>query len=340
MQQPDIFLPHRITFQWHITDRCNYRCAHCYQKDYTDGGRTLPEMIHILDQFTEFAQRIPKTSHRHNAHINFTGGEPFSRPDFLELLAETAARKCFSFGILSNGLLMPAPELLVLQKLKPSFIQISLEGDRATNDSIRGAGSYDDITHSMRVYEKLGIPVVVSFTANAKNYLEFPKVVKIAKELKATKVWTDRYLPMGAGDLLSLNTPQTREYFADLHAQTNTLWYKKHSKTVVSSNRALQFLAAGGQPYRCSAGETLLAILPNGDVLPCRRLPIVVGNMFGENLWDLYQTHATLLELRKPDATDEACATCYYKRTCKGGLKCLAFAQTGDFTARDPNCWL
>lgn len=23
-------------FQWHITDKCNLRCAHCYQENYTD----------------------------------------------------------------------------------------------------------------------------------------------------------------------------------------------------------------------------------------------------------------------------------------------------------------
>ncbi len=22
-------------FQWHITDRCNLRCTHCYQEDYS-----------------------------------------------------------------------------------------------------------------------------------------------------------------------------------------------------------------------------------------------------------------------------------------------------------------
>ena len=34
-------LPNYITFQWHLTDQCNFRCKHCYQTDYTNNGESL-----------------------------------------------------------------------------------------------------------------------------------------------------------------------------------------------------------------------------------------------------------------------------------------------------------
>jgi len=36
-------------------------------------------------------------------------------------------------------------------------------------------------------------------TANAPNYQQFPKIVKIAKKLKVDKIWSDRFIPEGNG---------------------------------------------------------------------------------------------------------------------------------------------
>ena len=44
-------------------------------------------------------------------------------------------------------------------------------------------------------------------------------------------------------------------------------------------NRALQFLEGDGRPYRCTAGESLLILMPSGDLYPCRRMPIPLGNV-------------------------------------------------------------
>ena len=50
--------------------------------------------------------------------------------------------------------------------------------------------------------------------------------------------------------------------------------------TMVSNGRALQFC---GDPcaeiYRCSAGGNLLILLADGSLMPCRRLPVIIGNI-------------------------------------------------------------
>lgn len=53
-------------------------------------------------------------------------------------------------------------------------------------------------------------------------------------------------------------------------------------------HRALQFMVGGGEPYHCSAGDTPITILPNGDVLPCRRMPVIAGNLFNQPLQEIY----------------------------------------------------
>ena len=44
--------------------------------------------------------------------------------------------------------------------------------------------------------------------------------------------------------------------------------------------------------------ETVIIVMPNGDVLPCRRLPIVVGNLMEQTLFEIYYSSELLWRLR------------------------------------------
>jgi len=331
--------PQRMTFQWHLTDQCNYRCKHCYQDSYTYAGVSFEVQLQLLEQMKDFVRKASEVNENFVAHINFTGGEPFIRTNFLDLLKAARESKLFSFGILSNGFLLEPDKLQELKTLKPSFIQISLEGNERVNDSIRGRGSYSEILEAIKAYHRLKIPVMISFTANAENYKQFPAVVKIARRLKVYKVWTDRYLPSSENDPLEMTTEQAKELFNIILHEQNKSKFHIFSNTQISANRALQFLVMGGKPYKCSAGESLLTILPNGDLLPCRRLPIKVGNLLETSLLELYQTNFILNDLRKP-LTPSECAACYYNESCNGGLKCLSYIKYHHYVQKDPNCWL
>jgi len=336
----NFLLPNRFTFQWHLTDQCNYRCIHCYQTDYSHNGFTFNQLLSYYNKIEEFVLHFKSKNNNFVSHINFTGGEPFLKSELLNLLQLVNSRRVFSFGILSNGFLISDEKLQELKKLRPRFIQLSLEGNEKINDSIRGNGTFLQVLNSIKVYKKLKIPILISFTANSKNYESFPDVVKIARKYKVSKVWTDRYLPNSSDDDLCLSTEQTKKFFSIIGATKNRNLFNRFSKTEVSSNRALQFLINGGQPYQCSAGKSLLTIMPNGDVLPCRRLPIKIGNLDSCDLMDVFQNNSLLQSIRNSDNTDKECMNCFYKRTCNGGLKCLSFAKYGDYNRKDPNCWI
>jgi radical SAM protein with 4Fe4S-binding SPASM domain len=109
--------------------------------------------------------------------------------------------------------------------------------------------------------------------------------------------------------------------------------------TEVALHRALQFLVADGKPYRCQAGDSLIAVLPNGDLVPCRRMPVVVGNLLRAPLRDLYDQSPFLRALRDPERVSVGCEGCFYARLCRGGLKCLSYALFGDPFQADPGCW-
>ena len=105
-------------------------------------------------------------------------------------------------------------------------------------------------------------------------------------------------------------------------------------------HRALQFLIGGGRPYHCTAGDTLITVQPNGDLYPCRRMPIRVGNIMEIPLIKLYYESDLFRALRDKTRISNGCKNCFYSKLCRGGLKCLSYAITGDPFKPDPGCWI
>lgn len=336
----------RLRMQWHITDRCNLRCRHCYQESFTTEDLPFQALMNILGQYRELLKEwnIRENHTRARGHINVTGGEPFVRKDFFELLKVFHKnRDEFTYGILTNGTLLSRESVERLKELEPSFVQVSLEGGEETHDQIRGKGSFRKTLEGIRVLISRGIETLVSFTAHRENYREFPHVVKTARKLKVDRVWSDRLIPCGGGagmkDMV-LSPEQTREFFYIMKECAQGNFFTRTDKTRVEMNRGLQFLVAGGRPYSCAAGDTIFTITAEGELLPCRRMPIPSGNLLGKKkLGELYFENEFFKKLRDKQITSAGCRDCIYVNLCRGGLRCLAYAMTGDPFNTDPGCW-
>ncbi|MCC6274425.1 MAG: radical SAM protein, partial [Leptospiraceae bacterium] len=151
----DDYVPDNFTLQWHITDTCNFRCSHCYQDNYSSRGETLENWKEILHQFLALVSIWRTKNPGIKIHINVTGGEPFTHPDFFSLLELFHAnKKKFSYGILSNGSLLNSEKSNRLKSLEPGFVQVSLEGGKKANDKIRGNGSFEKIRKGIRNLKK------------------------------------------------------------------------------------------------------------------------------------------------------------------------------------------
>lgn len=334
--------PDSLLVQWHLTDRCNLRCRHCYG-DATVSDLKSSELTSILTQIRTLITvlRRRKGGRRFPAHINVTGGEPFLRDDFFPLLESFhALRDEFSFAILSNGSLINPPVAGELQRLRPGFVQLSLDGEEKTHDAIRGTGDFARVLQGVTTLSRAKIPVLLSFTAQRSNYQEFGAVAELGRHLGVKRVWADRFLPLGGAEQERdqvLTPEETREFFENI--RDARCKGGKNSRTEIAMHRALQFLVGGGRPYRCQAGSALITILASGDLCPCRRLPLSAGNLLTSNLVTLYDASPLFQQLRNP-ATLQGCVGCLYERVCGGGLNCLGYALTGELRQRDPGCWL
>lgn len=332
--------PKRLLLQWHITNQCNLRCSHCYQDDYRKRSLEFHHLLGILDQYEILLAALGKNGKKISSQINITGGEPFIRNDFLQLLKEIQKRD-IPFAILTNGTLIDRETAHFLKALSPKYIQLSLEGTQARHDAIRGSGNHLRVIETLKLLKKTGIQTMVSFTAHRYNFREFPGVADQCRLCGVTRLWSDRLIPLGAavgGDMETLSPDETSEFFRIMAAESGKQRFMR--KGGITMHRALQFLVTGGSSYRCSAGHELITVMPDGTVFPCRRLPISAGNLFRSSLTKIYLESKILQDLRDPARVVKGCETCIHAGECGGGLRCLAYALTGDPYRADPGCWL
>lgn len=325
----------RFVLQWHLSENCNLKCLHCYQENHKPIQLKYEQLVEIYNQFKFLLKKINM-----KGHINITGGEPLCNPHLFKLLDLIKDDKdLITFSILTNGTLITEEIAKKIKSYDPYYVQVSLEGGKKTNDYIRGKGTYKSIANGIVNLRKNSIFTSISFTATNLNYKEFPKVVKYSRKYGVNNVWSDRYIPLGDSEDkdLALDFNQTREYLEIMNNERNKLMKVKNNQTTISMYRALQFQMTNDFAYGCTAGDTLLTVMENGDLVPCRRMPVVVGNLFENDMYHLYKNNDFLKELRKKKIPDE-CSECEHSEMCHGGLKCLTYALYKDLNHKDYGC--
>lgn len=329
-------VPARMLLQWHLSDVCNLRCTHCYQTAFDSQPFGLSDWLRFLEDYVVFlngdGMRPPM-----RGHINVTGGEPLALRDFPALLdAFVLHQQVCTFAILSNGTLIDHRMATRLRRWGPKFVQVSIDGNPATHDRIRGEGSHAKAVAGIRALRAEGIPVLIAFTAQPGNYREFADVARLGRELGVRRVWTDRVIPppgpLAAGQ--SLSREQTVEYL-QIIARAR-MEGGRRSQTEIAAQRALQFLEGGSAIYRCTAGESLITVMPDGTLYPCRRLPIPAGNVYQTSLGRLYR--GDVLQAVRTRREFSGCEKCGFVPLCQGGLRCLAWAVHGRLDQADPGC--
>ncbi len=316
--------------QWHILHRCNLHCTHCYQEDY---AAELPfsSLKTLYEQYLAFC-----SAYNFKGHINLTGGEPLLSEHLYPLL-DLLQQSGTTFGILTNGTCITAETAAHLKSYSNlRFVQVSIDGTRATHDSVRGRGNYDRACQGMQHLRREGIQTMAAFTCHQRNYHELRDVIRQMRRQGIDRFWADRLVPIGGSKEDILTNEQFREILQILTREHN----RKHlfSHTDVHLNRAMQFQEGGNCYYHCAAGTTLLTLLADGTLLPCRRLPIPLGNCLETDMQTLYAESELIAELRR-EKIPEDCMRCPKAYLCRGGAKCLTYAVTGSLSARDLNCY-
>lgn len=171
--------------QWELTCRCNLKCVMCYTDPFNTPERirkelTTEEILRILDQLQEAGC----------LELCLTGGEPLSRPDFMELYDE-AHRRGFLLTIFTNGTLITERVADRWAVARPKSVEISLHGvssevfDRVTQVS-------ESLKRCLKGIELLlarKIPLVLKTVGLTVNQEEVLAVKRYADSLGPGVTW-------------------------------------------------------------------------------------------------------------------------------------------------------
>lgn len=328
-----------------VTQGCNLKCEHCYA---AAGARlenelTMDEVKRILDELKKLGA----------IRIFFTGGEPFLRKDFVEILKYAESRK-FAIYLSTNGTLITENSIKPLKDLNLKVFQVSIDGLEKTHDLIRGVpGSFSKAISALKLAKRnlKNTEIALAFTLMKKNADEVKKLLDLAIQIEIDIFALIPLFPVGRSTKIFDLAPEEKwKVFSDICQFYQT----KKSNSKQSGPTRLSILTSQGaipeslrktkygRGFVCTF-PNILGINANGGVFPCDgligRQEFLLGNIRENSLRNTWN-HPLMKKLRavKPSDLKGVCKECRFSKFCVGGCRAHAFFEYGDFYAPDPLC--
>jgi len=319
-----------ICLTWELTYACNLACVHCLSSSGRRDPRELTarEARGVVDELADMKV----------FYVNIGGGEPMLRADFFDLVAYAVERKV-GVKFSTNGTRLDGSSARRLAAMDYVDVQISIDGaDAATNDAVRGEGSFLAARTAMDRLASAGFGAFkISVVMTRHNIGQVDSLMGLAQHYGAQLRLT-RLRPSGRG----VDSWDALHPTAD---QQRTLYRWLLERPDVLTGDSFFHLSALGEPLDglnlCGAGRVVCLIDPVGDVYAC---PFVIDKEFhAGNVRDeggfgaVWRTSTLFAQLREPQSAG-ACASCGSFDACRGGCMAAKFFTGLPLDGPDPEC--
>ena len=290
---------------------CNQNCVHCCLGSHAKKGLRL-------DQYRQLFVQLAQAG---TFFVILTGGEPFTRPDFLDIV-KAARKQRLSVTIFTNGtLLIPS----IISELKALYVQevhVSIySANPEIHDSITGMpGSFQTSTDNIQrmLDEGIGVRIKCPLMNRTADGLE--KLKRLARDLGVMIQFTNVITAKNNGDSSTHQLRLTKEQLGSLLADGEAFPYARepvHFKDNMD----------------CAPCDTVFnggAIDPCGNVYPCNQWQVKGGNVLETPFLEIWRNAPEFVELRNMRLRHlKQCGTCDLFEFCS---RCpgLAMLEDGD----------
>ncbi|MFP3559160.1 radical SAM protein [Paraburkholderia sp. SIMBA_049] len=321
-------------FYFVLTERCNLTCSHCI-RDSSPWRSEAGEYSMIIDAIGQIAKNYPESL------ILLSGGEPTIHRQFKEILG-FSLRTGLDVNLNTNGTtsFFSVANLGGLTDTGRLSVQVSLDGDERTHDSIRGPGSFAKALRSIQRLTERGITCCVSTTVVDSDFLErADQFIQSLDEFGLAHIAIKRATYAGrAAAGVALGTGEWNRHVYRLREmpwKTRLRMSPMYDFNKLDSipDAALAQLELPQASVNCGAGTAKVYIYGNGDVCPCtcfKDRPM--GNLYEKSLSDILATPPHF------EVKSETCSTCRYFALCRGGCLGSGYQTTGELGTPDPRC--
>ena len=261
-----------------LTRKCNQNCEFCYAVDEQDRELSLKEWKSIVDQLEK-----AKTM-----YLNFTGGEVFTRKDFLKILEYASNR--FIIKILSNGSSFNENIIQQLKNLNINKMSITILGSNSkTHDFHTGLkGSFNKLMSNLKLLKKYNITTQLKTLITKYNYKEYSSIKSIADFFNFEHFVDPFIVFSNDGSSNPLSFKLTQDQFLEFCKESKINLFEKID---LDKEKLLR-------SYPCNAGVIACTILPNGEVCPCTKFPLKLGNLRKQDFIDIWRNSFELKKIR------------------------------------------
>ncbi len=288
-QAPAGALAAPLVAQISVTRDCNLACKFCYAELQTHRGErtmTTAEVKDVIDMLWQNGV----------IYLEWAGGEPLLRDDFVELL-RYAYERDFKQSIITNGTHF-TDEFLELAARCLKNLQISIDDVGEHYDAVKGGPFWRILRNNIRRALDAGVPAVASVVlteANVSRLEEIAELIWRSGFSNARLCWQ-----VAVGEAKTQSLLSYRELVMGSVPRIRALQrqYLKKGLTIHSVQEQRAGHGKGFLPREfllCSAGRTRLQIEWNGDAYACPLLKYEefhAGNILRDGLQAVWSSPA------------------------------------------------
>ena len=339
-------IPLNGTFE--VTPLCNMNCRMCYVRM----DREQQEAIAPLRTAEEWLELGRTAKERGMTYLLLTGGEPFLRPDFRQIM-QGLHRMGFVLSINSNGTMIDEKTVEWLKETPPIRINITLYGasDETYGRHCRNPQGFTQVTKAIRLLKEAGILVKLNCSVTPYNAEDLEQIFAFAEKEELVVQATSYMFPplrrdaskVGWNDQFSAEESARQEAWINVY-QNGREAYLKHMESeemaslsgdieedcmpVEEGNGDGDSYGKEGERIRCRAGKCSFWVTWDGRFLPCGMLP-------GENALNVFeagfdaaweQAKAEAAAIRLP----VRCSTCSLKDKCRA-CAAMVYTESGNY---------
>lgn len=315
------------------TADCNFRCIYCYEKDVIKPEYMTVEVEEKIIELVE--NRANSIS---NLSICWYGGEPLMNMGSIERLSRKFIEICekhnisYSASAITNGSLLTRENVILLNELKVTYLQVTLDGSKITHDRrrpfVNGTGTFDSIINNMIENKDILPQINLRINVDKANIELSKEVHDILKDNDLLGIAYPHY-----GKVTDLND----SYSASLCYESREYSEKAfefYSKTVNESNFMNRYPTRSSNV--CSAdsiGSYIIAA--DGRLYKCLenigKVELCIGSLSEESKNKANVNHYFEYMLFDP-TSDKMCSQCNILPLCMGGCP------NGRLSKEDDNC--
>ena len=329
------------TVLWSITGKCNYRCRHCFMDapNAALGELSTDEALNLIDQMAECGV----------LRVDITGGEPFVRNDFWQLVDRILYHKMTIGMVYTNGWLLNDKILDEFERrnLYPEF-SISFDGI-GWHDWMRGVpGAEEAAIRALQLCKKRGFSTNVEMCLHRGNLGVLMQTVEALCSVGVQAVKASYVVPTplwshnSDGNMLS-----DQEYFEAMlrfipefykagrpvELLLGNIIYLHRNKPYKVVAERYDGTQKSLDDHLCDAARWACYITPEGRLLPCMPMTSSPAQKLFPRIQDIGlkcglsdSFYMKFVDGRVKDLlkSNAECNACSYRYKCGGGCRASA----------------